>query len=185
MTRKQKKLLIRIIIAALLMIGIYFLPIGGMLRFIAYLIPYLIIGYDILLKAAKGIINGRIFDENFLMAVATVGAIALAAGKSGEYTDAIAVMLLYQTGELFQSCAVGKSRRSIGELMDIRPDYANTERDGQLVQVFPDEVETGSIIVVRPGERVPIDGIVTEGRSELNTAALTGESLPKSVGEGD
>lgn len=185
MTRKQKKLLIRIIIAAALMIGIYFLPVGGTLRFIAYLIPYLIIGYDILLKAAKGIINGRIFDENFLMAVATVGAIALASGKSGEYTDAIAVMLLYQTGELFQSCAVGKSRRSIGELMDIRPDYANTERDGQLVQVFPDEVETGSIIVVRPGERVPIDGIVTEGRSELNTAALTGESLPKSVGEGD
>ncbi len=180
MNKKQKKVLIRILISAVLMIGLHFIPAEGYLRLILYMIPYGIIGYDILKKAFKGILKRQVFDENFLMAVATVGAIAL-----GEYQEAVAVMLFYQIGELFQSYAVGKSRRNISELMDIRPDYANMEQDGRLTKVDPDEVAIGSIIVVSPGEKVPIDGIVVEGSSSLNTAALTGESVPRSVQEGD
>ena len=186
MNKKQKKMLARIIAAAVLLAAVSFAPTTGVLRFVLYMVPYLIVGYDILIKAAKGIRNRQIFDENFLMAIATVGAIALAFyDRSGDYTEAIAVMLFYQVGELFQSYAVGKSRRNISELMDIRPDYANIEREGKLEQVDPDEVEIGSLIVVQPGEKVPIDGIVTEGSSSLNTSALTGESLPRDVSAGD
>ena len=182
MNKKQKKMLLRIVAAAILMVALAFAPVDGAARFMAYAVPYLLVGYDILWKALKGIKNRQVFDENFLMAVATVGAIALAVySGSGDYTEAVAVMLFYQVGELFQSYAVGKSRRNISVLMDIRPDYANIERDGQLEQVDPDEVEIGSIIVVQPGEKVPIDGVVTEGMSN----ALTGESLPRDVAPGD
>lgn len=180
MNKKQKKVLIRIILSAVLMICFGFLPLDGIWALALFLIPYLIIGYDILKKAAKGILNRQIFDENFLMAVATVGAIIL-----GDYKEGVAVMLFYQIGELFQSYAVGKSRKNISELMDIRPDYANMETDGNLVRVDPEEVPVGSIIVVKPGEKVPLDGVITEGRTTLNTSALTGESLPRSVKTGD
>ena len=186
MNKKQKKMLVRILISAVMLIGLNIIPVAGLLRMALYLAAYLIIGYDILKKAGKGILNGRVFDENFLMAVATVGAIALAVyEKSGDYNEAIAVMLFYQIGELFQSYAVGKSRKNISALMDIRPDYANIECDGSLEQVDPDEVAVGSIIVVQPGEKVPIDGIITEGTASLNTGALTGESLPREVTVGD
>lgn len=185
MSKKQKKMLYRIIIAAALMIAFHFLPFEGIPRFLCYMIPYFIIGYDILRKAWKGIINRQVFDENFLMAVATIGAIAIAISGDGDYTEAIAVLLFYQIGELFQSYAVGKSRRNISELMDIRPDYANIEVDGALEQIDPDEVAIGSIIVVQPGEKVPIDGIIEEGNSTLNTSALTGESLPREAKVGD
>lgn len=186
MNKKQKKMLLRIVAAAILMVALAFAPVDGAARFVAYTVPYLLVGYDILWKALKGIKNRQVFDENFLMAVATVGAIVLAVySGSGDYTEAVAVMLFYQIGELFQSYAVGKSRRNISELMDIRPDYANIERDGQLEQVDPDEVEIGSVIVVQPGEKVPIDGVVMEGTSNLNTSALTGESLPRDVAPGD
>ena len=186
MTKKQKKMLSRILITAVMLAALHFLPVTGWLRLALYLAAYVIIGYDILKKAGQGILNGRVFDENFLMAVATVGAFALAIyEKSGDYNEAIAVMLFYQIGELFQSYAVGKSRKSISALMDIRPDYANVERDGQLVQIDPDEVAVGTIIVVQPGEKVPIDGVVVEGSSTLNTSALTGESLPRDACEGD
>ena len=179
-------MLIRILISAALMIALSFAPVTGIARFVLYLVPYLIIGYDILLKAFKGIKNRQMFDENFLMAVATVGAIAIALyEQSGDYTEAIAVMLFYQIGELFQSYAVGKSRRNISELMDIRPDYANVEQDGKLEKVDPDEVEIGSVIVVQPGEKVPIDGVILEGSSTLNTSALTGESIPREAAAGD
>ncbi|WP_368255229.1 heavy metal translocating P-type ATPase [Blautia wexlerae] len=180
MNKKQKKMLIRIIIAAVLIVVFSLLPAEGYLRFVLFMIPYLVIGYDILKKAFKGILNKQVFDENFLMAVATVGAILL-----GDYSESVAVMLFYQIGELFQSYAVGKSRRNISELMDIRPDYANIEKDGTLEQVDPDEVEIGTIIVVQPGEKVPIDGVITEGTSTLNTSALTGESLPRDAKAGD
>ena len=180
MNKKQKKMLIRIIIAAVLIVVFSLLPAEGYLRFGLFMIPYLVIGYDILKKAFKGILNKQVFDENFLMAVATVGAILL-----GDYSEGVAVMLFYQIGELFQSYAVGKSRRNISELMDIRPDYANIEKDGALEQVDPDEVEIGTIIVVQPGEKVPIDGVITEGTSTLNTSALTGESLPRDAKAGD
>ena len=186
MTKKQKKMLIRIIIAAVLLIALNFIPVKGILRMILFLIPYLVIGYDILKKAGKGILNRQVFDENFLMAVATIGAIAIAIyDRSGNFNEAVAVMLFYQIGELFQSYAVGKSRRNISELMDIRPDYANVEQDGKLEKVDPDEVEIGTVIVVQPGEKVPIDGIVIEGTSTLNTSALTGESLPRETKVGD
>ena len=186
MTKKQKKMLLRIIIAAVMLAALYFLPVTGWLRLGLYLVTYLVIGYDILKKAGQGIANGRVFDENFLMAVATVGAFALAIyEKSGDYNEAIAVMLFYQVGELFQSYAVGKSRKNISALMDIRPDYANIEQDGKLVQVDPDEVAVGTVIVVQPGEKAPIDGVVVGGSSTLNTSALTGESLPRDVHEGD
>lgn len=185
MNRKQKKMLLRILIAAAGMIVLNFLPVTGWLRFALYLIPYLVIGYDILKKAGKGIWNRQVFDENFLMALATIGAMVIAITGEGDYTEAIAVMLFYQIGELFQSYAVGKSRRSISQLMDIRPDCANVEVDGALEQVDPDEVAEGSVIVVRPGEKVPIDGVVLEGHSTLNTSALTGESLPRDVEAGD
>lgn len=185
MNKKQKKMLVRILLAAAFMIGLHFIEIEGWYRFIAYMIPYLIGGYDILIKAGKGILNHQVFDECFLMAVATLGAIALAIYDNGDYTEAIAVMLFYQIGEWFQSYAVGKSRRNISDLMDIRPDYANIEHDGVLEKVDPDEVEIGSIIVVQPGEKVPIDGIVLEGNSSLNTSALTGESLPRDIKAGD
>ena len=186
MNKKQKKMLTRIIIAAALLIVLHFIPITGIPRFICYLAVYLEIGYDILKKAFKGIKNGQVFDENFLMAIATVGAFGLAVyEKSGDYNEAIAVMLFYQIGELFQSYAVGKSRRNISELMDIRPDYANIEKDGKLEQVDPDEVEIGSMIVVQPGEKVPIDGVIIEGSTTLNTSALTGESLPRNAKPGD
>ena len=178
-------MLARILIAAALLIGFHFLPFTGYVRFVFYLIPYLVIGYDILIKAFKGIKNRQPFDESLLMAVATIGAIAIALHGDGDYTEAIAVMLFYQVGEWFQSYAVGKSRRNISDLMDIRPDYANIEQDGKLEQVDPDEVEIGSVIVVQPGEKVPIDGIVMEGSSTLNTSALTGESLPRDAKEGD
>lgn len=180
MNKKQKKMLIRIIIAAVLIVVFSLLPAEGYLRFGLFMIPYLVIGYDILKKAFKGILNKQVFDENFLMAIATVGAILL-----GDYSEGVAVMLFYQIGELFQSYAVGKSRRNISELMDIRPDYANIEKDGALEQVDPDEVEIGTIIVVQPGEKVPIDGVITEGTSTLNTSALTGESLPRDAKAGD
>ena len=186
MTKKQKKMLIRILITAVMLIALKFIPITGIPQLIAYLAAYLVIGYDILKKAGKGILNGRAFDENFLMALATLGAFGLAIWtKSGDYVEGIAVMLFYQIGELFQSYAVGKSRRNISALMDIRPDYANIERDGQLVQVDPDEVEVGSIIVVQPGEKVPLDGVIAEGSASLNTSALTGESMPRDVRAGD
>ena len=186
MTKKQKKMLLRIIIAAVMLAALYFLPVTGWLRLGLYLVTYLVIGYDILKKAGQGIANGRVFDENFLMAVATVGAFALAIyEKSSDYNEAIAVMLFYQVGELFQRYAVGKSRKNISALMDIRPDYANIEQDGKLVQVDPDEVAVGTVIVVQPGEKAPIDGVVVEGSSTLNTSALTGESLPRDVHEGD
>lgn len=182
MNKKQKKMMTRIIIAAVLLVVLHFIPITGIPRFICYLAIYLEIGYDILKKAFKGIKNGQVFDENFLMALATVGAFGLAVyEKSGDYNEAIAVMLFYQIGELFQSYAVGKSRRNISELMDIRPDYANIEKDGKLEQVDPDEVEIGSVIVVQPGEKVPIDGVIIEGSTTLNTSALTGESLPRNA----
>ena len=180
MTKKQKKVLIRIIISIILVAIILMLPVEGYVRFGLFLIPYLIIGYDILKKAFKGILNRQVFDENFLMAVATIGAIVL-----GEYAEGVAVMLFYQIGELFQSYAVGKSRRNIGALMDIRPDYAGILEDGVVKKVDPDEVSVGSIIVVQPGEKCPIDGIVTEGVSTLNTSALTGESVPRDIKEGD
>lgn len=180
MTKKQKKVLVRIIIAAVLVIALQFISVKGYVRFGLYMIPYLVIGYDILKKAGKGILNRQIFDENFLMAVATIGAIAL-----GDYKEGTAVMLFYQIGELFQSCAVGKSRRNISDLMDIRPDYANVEKDGELEQVDPDEIEIGTVIVVQPGEKVPIDGVVVEGTSSLNTSALTGESVPREVSVDD
>ena len=186
MTKKQKKMLRRIIIAALSTIALAILPVEGLLRLALYLAVYLVIGYDILKKAGKGILNRRVFDENFLMAVATIGAFALAiSSRSGDYTEAIAVMLFYQIGELFQSYAVGKSRKNISALMDIRPDYANIERDGRLEQVDPDEVAVGTTIVVQPGEKVPLDGQVVEGCSTLNTSALTGESLPREIQAGD
>lgn len=180
MNKKQKKVLIRIIATVVLLIALSFVPVDGWIQFALYMIPYLVIGYDILKKAVKGILNRQVFDENFLMAVATIGAIAL-----GDYKEGVAVMLFYQIGELFQSYAVGKSRRNISELMDIRPDYANVEQDGELVQVDPDEVEIGTVILVKPGEKIPIDGIVVEGASSLNTSALTGESLPREAKEGD
>lgn len=180
MNKKQKKVFIRIIIAFALIIILKWIPVEGYVRFALYMVPYLVIGYDILRKAGKGILNRQVFDENFLMAVATVGAIAL-----GDYTEGVSVMLFYQIGELFQSYAVGKSRRNISELMDIRPDYANIEKDGQLEQVDPDEVEVGTTIVVQSGEKVPIDGVILEGSSTLNTSALTGESLPREVKAGD
>ena len=180
MNKKQKKMLTRILIAAIMVVALSLVPVQGYLRAVLYMIPYLVIGYDILLKAWKGIRNRQVFDENFLMAVATVGAICL-----GDFKEGTAVMLFYQIGELFQSYAVGKSRRNISELMDIRPDYANVERNGSLEKVDPDEVEIGSIIVVQPGEKVPIDGIITEGKTTLNTSALTGESLPRDAKEGD
>ena len=180
MTKKQKKVLIRIIIAAVLVIALQFIPVKGYVRFGLYMIPYFVIGYDILKKAGKGILNRQIFDENFLMAVATIGAIAL-----GDYKEGTAVMLFYQIGELFQSYAVGKSRRNIRDLMDIRLDYANVEKDGELEQVDPDEIEIGTVIVVQPGEKVPIDGVVVEGTSSLNTSALTGESVPREVSVDD
>ena len=185
MNKKQKKMLARILIAAALMIVLHFVPAEGAVRFLLYMIPYLVIGYDILIKAFKGICNRQVFDESFLMAVATIGAIALAITDNGDYTEAIAVMLFYQIGEWFQSYAVGKSRRNISELMDIRPDHANVERDGRLEQVDPDEVEIGTHIIVRPGEKVPIDGVVVEGTSTLDTAALTGESIPRDVCAGE
>ena len=186
MNKKQKLMLIRIIISLLMMVALFFIPSSGVLRLVLYIIPYLIVGYDILIKAFKGIIRGQVLDECFLMATATVGAFALAIYEnSGDYTEAIAVMLFYQIGELFQSYAVGKSRKNITELMDIRPDYANIEKDGKLEKVDPDDVGIGSTIIVQPGEKVPIDGIVIEGNSTLNTAALTGESLPREVQSGD
>lgn len=189
MTKKQKKMLVRIIIAAICMIGLAIVDrcfeLPRILMFGFYMVPYLLVGYDILKKAVKGIKNKQVFDENFLMAVATVGAIIIALTDQGDFTEAVAVMLFYQIGELFQGIAVGKSRRSISELMDIRPDYANIEKDGELEQVDPDEVEIGSIIIVQPGEKIPIDGVIREGNSTLNTSALTGESLPREVKEGD
>ncbi|MEE1306287.1 MAG: heavy metal translocating P-type ATPase [Agathobacter sp.] len=189
MNKKQKKMLIRIIVASVLLIGLtlvtHLIEINSILKFLLYLVPYLIVGYDILRKAIKGILNKQVFDENFLMAIATVGAIAVAIYENSDYTDAIAVMLLYQIGELFQSYAVGKSRKNISELMDIRPDFANIEVDGQLEQVDPDEVEIGSIIVIQPGEKVPIDGVIIEGTTTLNTSALTGESVPRDGSVGD
>ena len=191
MSKKQKKMLIRILISAALLIGLNFLPVTGILRFVLYMIPYLVIGYDILIKAFKGIRNRQPFDESLLMAIATIGAIAIGVyneavyHEAGDYVEAIAVMLFYQVGEWFQSYAVGKSRRNISDLMDIRPDYANIEIDGKLEQTDPDEVEIGSVIVVQPGEKVPIDGIIIEGTSTLNTSALTGESLPRDAEEGD
>lgn len=186
MSRKQKKTLGRIVFTAILLIALQFIPAEGWVRFVLYLVPYLVIGYDILWKALRGIVNGQIFDENFLMALATVGAFVLAVvSRSGDYLEAIAVMLFYQIGEWFQSYAVGKSRRDIAQLMDIRPDYANVERGGKLERVDPDTVAVGDIIVVQPGEKVPMDAVVVEGTSSLNTAALTGESLPREVGVGD
>ena len=180
MNKKQKKMLARIIVSAVLIVLFSMLPIDGYVQFGLFMIPYLVIGYDILKKAWKGILNRQVFDENFLMAVATIGAILLR-----DYKEGVAVMLFYQIGELFQSYAVGKSRRNISDLMDIRPDYANIEQDGKLEKVDPDEVAVGTIIVVQPGEKIPIDGIVTEGKTSLNTSALTGESLPREVAEGD
>ncbi|MBU3072946.1 heavy metal translocating P-type ATPase [Clostridium estertheticum] len=185
MNKKQKKMLVRIIVATVLMIALNFIPAKGATRFLLYLIPYIIIGYDILIKAIKGIKNGQAFDESLLMAIATIGAMALAIYEDGDYMEAIAVMLFYQIGEWFQSYAVGKSRRNISSLMDIRPDYANIEKNGKLEQVDPDEVGIGSVVVVQPGEKVPIDGTVVVGSSSLNTSALTGESLPREVSVGD
>ena len=189
MTRKQKKMLIRILAAAAMLIALHFVPedspLQGLPLFLMYLVPYLTVGYDILKKAGKGILNRQVFDENFLMAVATIGALAIGLAKTGDYVEAVAVMLFYQVGELFQSYAVGKSRRNISEMMNIRPDYANVMQDGQLTRVDPDEVEIGTVITVQPGEKIPIDGIVEEGSAALNTSALTGESLPRDVQPGD
>lgn len=186
MNRKQKKMLIRILITAFLLIGLEFVSITGIIQLLLYLVIYLIIGYDILKKAGRGILNGRVFDENFLMAVATIGAFALAIyDQSGDYVEGIAVMLFYQIGELFQSYAVGKSRKNISALMDIRPDYANVDHDGKIEKVAPDEVAIGTVIIVQPGEKVPLDGVVLEGTSSLNTSALTGESLPRDIKAGD
>ena len=189
MTKKQKKMLVRILVAAALAVALKFAPrfvqLEGLPLFLLWLIPYGIIGYDILKKAWKGILNRQVFDENFLMAVATLGALAIGLAKTGDYDEAVAVMLFYQVGELFQSYAVGKSRRNISELMDIRPDYANVEQDGQMVRVDPDEVEVGTVITVNPGEKIPIDGVVESGESSLNTSALTGESVPRDVKPGD
>lgn len=186
MKTKQKKMLVRIILSAVLLVSLAFAPVTGPLRLALYLIPYLLVGYDILLKAAKGIRNGRVFDENFLMTVATLGAIAIALyDDTGEYTEAVAVMLFYQIGEWFQAYAVGKSRKNISDLMDIRPDYANIEKSGKIEQVAPESVEVGTVIVVQPGEKVPIDGIVIRGETSLNTSALTGESLPKNITPGE
>ena len=186
MNRKQKKMLVRIIIAAVMLIGLNFIPITGMVQLVLYLAAYLVIGYDILIKAGKGIMNRQVFDENFLMTIATLGAFLLAIStKSGDYIEGIAVMLFYQIGELFQSYAVGKSRRNISNLMDIRPDYANIEIDGVLTQIDPDEVAVGNVIIVQPGEKIPLDGIVIEGSGSLNTSALTGESVPRDVSVGD
>ena len=185
MNKKQKKMLYRILLSAAVLAAVSFVPATGWVKFALYMIPYLIIGYDILYDAARGLWNRRLFDENFLMAVATVGAIVLAVTQTGDYLEAIAVMLFYQVGELFQSIAVGKSRRSIAGLMDIRPDYANLEIDGKLESVDPEEVAVGTIIVVQPGEKIPIDGVVVEGSSSLDTGALTGESLPRDVQVGD
>ena len=185
MTKKQKKMLVRILVSAALLIALHFVPLEGIPLFLLYLVPYGIIGYDILRKAWKGILNRQVFDENFLMAVATVGALAIGLLRTGDYEEAVAVMLFYQIGELFQSYAVGKSRRNITELMDIRPDYANLSRDGEVTRVDPEEVEVGSVIVVKPGEKIPLDGVVTEGVSSLNTSALTGESVPRDVKAGD
>ncbi len=186
MTKKQKKMLVRIIVTAILMIGFHLLSIDGIARFLLYLIPYFVVGYDVLIRAGKGICSsGRVFDENFLMALATIGALLLGFMQNGAYAEAVAVMLFYQVGELFQSYAVGKSRRNISALMDIRPDYANIECDGQIRQVDPEEVEIGTLIIVRPGEKVPIDGIIEVGESSLDTSALTGESLPCDAGVGD
>ena len=186
MTKKQKVMLTRILITAAMLIALRFIPLTGIPQLIAYLMVYLVISYDILRKAARGIINGQAFDENFLMALATLGGFFLAVWTgSGDYVEGIAVMLFYQVGELFESYAVGKSRRNISALMDIRPDYANVERDGTLEQVDPDEVAVGSIIVVQPGEKVPLDGVVIDGSASLNTSALTGESMPRDVKEGD
>ena len=176
----------RIIIAAVLMVALYFAPVTGMTRFVLYLVPYLVIGYDILFKAFKGIKNRQAFDESLLMAIATIGAILLAIYEDGDYTEAVGVMLFYQIGEWFQSYAVGKSRRNISELMDIRPDYANREgENGELIKTDPDEIAVGTTIVVKPGEKIPIDGVITFGKSTLNTSALTGESVPREVEEGD
>ena len=191
MTKKQKKVLYRIIISAVLLVILHFVPVEGYARFLLYLIPYAVIGYDILRKAVLGVLHGEVFDENFLMAVATVGAMALGVyqvtkGEPGEFAEGVAVMLFYQVGELFQSVAVGKSRRNISALMDIRPDYANVQdEDGNWVRTDPEDVEIGTIILVQPGEKIPIDGVVAEGNSSLNTAALTGESKPRTVHEGD
>ena len=186
MNRKQKLMLARILLSAALTVILSIAQVQGIPGFALYMLSYLIVGYDILLKAIKGIVRGQVFDECFLMAIATVGAIALAIyERSGDYTEAVAVMLFYQTGELFQSYAVGKSRRNITQLMDIRPDYANIEEGGKLVKVDPDDVEIGSMIVVQPGEKVPLDGVVIEGSSSLDTSALTGESLPRSIRAGD
>ena len=185
MTKKQKKMLIRILVSAALAIALKFVPLSGIPLFLLWLVPYGIIGYDILRKAWKGILNRQVFDENFLMAVATLGALAIGLVKTGDYDEAVAVMLFYQIGELFQSYAVGKSRRNISELMDIRPDYANIIRDGQPVRVDPDEVDPGTVIIVNPGEKIPIDGVVEDGESSLNTSALTGESIPRDVRPGD
>ena len=185
MNKKQKKNLIRILVSAGLMILLHFVPASGWIRFVLYMIPYLLIGYDILWKAIKGIIHRQPFDECLLMAIATVGAMALAISENGDYTEAIAVMLFYQIGEWFQSYAVGKSRKNITDLMDIAPEYANIEQDGHLEQVDPDDVEIGSTIVVKTGEKIPVDGVVLDGKASLDTAALTGESLPRSVHQGD
>ncbi|MBQ3216645.1 MAG: cadmium-translocating P-type ATPase [Oscillospiraceae bacterium] len=185
MEKEEQGKLLRISIAAILLLALYFIPVQGYVRFMLYLIPYLIVGYDVLMKAAAGIWKGKVIDECFLMAVATLGAFALGIGRSGEYTEAVAVMLFYQIGELFQDLAVEKSKKSIAKLMDIRPDYANVQRGGKLERLDPAQVEVGTVIVVQPGEKVPIDGVVTEGSSHLNTAALTGESLPRAVETGD
>lgn len=185
MTAKQKKMLVRIIVSAVLILGLHFMPVKGILRFLLYLVPYLIVGYDILIKAVKGIIGGQVFDENFLMAVATIGAMAIGIVNNGDYVEAIAVMLFYQIGELFQSYAVGKSRKNISELMDIRPDYANIETDGKITRVDPEKVALGTIITVMPGEKIPIDGVITDGKSCVDTSALTGESVPRNIDVGD
>ena len=186
MNRKQKRILVRIVVAAVMLVALQLIPVTGILRAALYLVTYAVIGYDVLRKAGWGILNRRVFDESFLMTVATLGAFALAiATRSGDYVEGIAVMLLYQIGELFQSYAVGKSRRSISRLMDIRPDCARLERDGQAVEVDPDEVAVGSLIIVHPGERVPLDGVIEEGSGGLDTSALTGESVPRDVTVGD
>lgn len=186
MNKKQRTMLTRIIIALVMTVALQFFDLGGWLKLALYIVVYLIIGSDILKKACKGIVNGRVFDENFLMAVATLGAFALAIYEnSGDYLEAIAVMLFYQIGEFFQSYAVGKSRKNIAALMDIRPDYANIEKDGKIEKVDPDDVGKGTVIIIQPGEKVPIDGIVESGESSLNTSALTGESLPREVHKGD
>ena len=185
MTKKQRNNLIRIITAAVLLLALHFVELDRPVMFLLYLVPYLIVGYDILKKAGKGIVNRQPLDENLLMAIATIGAIVLALYRTGDFTEAVAVMLFYQVGELFQSYAVGKSRRNIGELMDIRPDYANIEEDGEITKVDPEEVEIGTVIVVQPGEKIPIDGVIIEGKASLDTSALTGESVPRAAGEGD